>query len=59
MTGNEVKPKALESDEEYFQALEKVSKYFDETPALGSLAGDEFEELLVVIENYEQKHYVI
>ncbi len=59
MTGNEVKPKALESDEEYFQALQRVSKYFDETPVLGSSAGDEFEELLVVIENYEQKHYAI
>jgi antitoxin component HigA of HigAB toxin-antitoxin module len=59
MTGNEVKPKALESDEEYFQALQKVSKYFDETAALDSSAGDEFKELLVVIESYEQKHYVI
>jgi HTH-type transcriptional regulator/antitoxin HigA len=54
-----MKTKLLESDEEYLQALEKVSKYFDQTPALGSSAGDEFEELLIVIESYEQKHYVI
>ncbi len=59
MTNNAMKTKLLESDEEYLQALEKVSKYFDQTPALGSSAGDEFEELLIVIESYEQKHYVI
>lgn len=53
----EIRPLRTEID--YKAALEAVAPYFDQEPEPGSLAGDRFELLLMVIEAYEAKHHAI
>jgi len=53
----EIRPLRTEAD--YKAALEAVAPYFDLEPEPGSLEGDRFELLLMVIEAYEAKHHAI
>ena len=53
----EIRPLRTEAD--YQAALEVVARYFDQEPELGSVEGDRFELLLMVIEAYESKYYAI
>lgn len=53
----EIRPLRTEAD--YHAALEVVAPYFDQEPEPGSIEGDRFELLLMVIEAYELKHHAI
>ncbi len=53
----EIRPLRTEAD--YQAALEVVAPYFDQEPEPGSIEGDRFELLLMVIEAYESKHHAI
>ena len=52
-----MKLKILKTEEDYQQALKQLEKVFD-APA-DSEQGDEAELLMLLIENYESKHYPI
>ncbi|MCT4712823.1 transcriptional regulator [Enterobacteriaceae bacterium H11S18] len=51
----DVKP--IRSEEEYQAALRIVSPMFDNEPALGTPEGDYMEVMVLLIEDYEKKHY--
>jgi HTH-type transcriptional regulator / antitoxin HigA len=51
--------KVIKSETEYSQALKKADAYFENPPKTGTEEGDEFELLLLVIKEYEDKHYSI
>lgn len=53
----ELKP--IHNEEEYELALAEASIYFDKEPAPGTKKADRFEMLLLLIESYEKKHYVV
>lgn len=53
----EIRPLRTEAD--YKAALEAVAPYFELEPEPGSLDGDRFELLLMVIEAYETKYHAI
>lgn len=53
----EIRPLRTEAD--YQAALAVVAPYFDQEPEPGSIEGDRFELLLMVIEAYESKHHAI
>lgn len=51
--------KPIHTKIEYEAALREVAAYFDNEPAPGTADGDRFEILVMLIENYEAKHYQI
>ena len=51
--------KVLKSEKEYEEALERAEMYFANPPKMGSLEGDQFELLLLVIKEYEDRYYPI
>ena len=53
----ELKP--IKTEHDYSVALREVSAFFDTEPEPGTADGDRFEILMMLIENYEQKHHVI
>ena len=53
----ELKP--IKTKVEYKKALRTAAAYFDHEPQLGTQEADDFEILLILIENYEAKHYAI
>lgn len=53
----ELKP--IRTEQDYSAALSEVSAFFDKEPEPGTPAGDRFEILMMLIENYEQKHHAI
>jgi len=53
----EIRPLRTEAD--YQVALEVVAPFFDQEPEPGSIEGDRFELLVMVIEAYESKHHAI
>ena len=53
----ELKP--IRTEQDYSAALSEVSAFFDKEPEPGTPDGDRFEILMMLIENYEQKHYAI
>jgi HTH-type transcriptional regulator/antitoxin HigA len=52
-----MKYKLLKTKNEYEQALNRLDEIFDAKP--NTPQGDEFELLSLIIDNYEEKHYVI
>lgn len=56
-TYKELKP--IRTDDDYQSALREVSVFFDAEPAPGTVAGDRFEILLMLVEAYEAKQYPI
>ena len=57
MTMQAIRP--IRSKKDYEAALREVSAYFDNEPEPGSVEGDHFEILTLVIESYEAKHFAI
>lgn len=53
----EIRP--LRNEADYKAALEAVAPYFDKEPEFGSIEGDRFELLMMVIEAYESKRHPI
>ena len=53
----ELKP--IHNEAEYELALAEASIYFDKEPTPGTKKADRFEILLLLIQSYESKHYVI
>ncbi len=53
----ELKP--IHNDAEYESALAEASLYFDREPTPGTKKADRFEILLLLIESYEAKHYLM
>ena len=53
----ELKP--IHNEAEYESALAEASIYFDKEPTPGTKKADRFEMLLLLIQSYESKHYVI
>ncbi len=51
--------KIIKNEIEYQAALHKAALYFDNTPQKNTKEGDEFEVLLLIIKDYEDKHFVI
>ncbi|PRC94539.1 putative transcription regulator containing HTH domain [Solimicrobium silvestre] len=51
--------KPIHTEDQYQSALREASKFFNAQPEPGSVDGDRFELLLMVIESYEAKHYPI
>ena len=49
----------IHNDDDYKNALSKVSAYFDNEPAPGTSDGDRFEILLTLVEAYESRHFRI
>ena len=50
---------ALQTEEDYKNALLEVHPYFDTEPMPGSADAERFEQLLELIEAYEVKHKLI
>ena len=57
MARKPVRPIRTEAD--YEAALDEIEEYFENEPKPGSLEGDRFELLTLVIEDYEEKHWPI
>lgn len=53
------KIKPIHSEADYEAALAAVSPLFDNQPEPGSEAGDFLEAMILLIEKYEQEHYLI
>ncbi|HYB09640.1 MAG TPA: XRE family transcriptional regulator [Alphaproteobacteria bacterium] len=53
----EIRPLRTEAD--YDAALKEIEQYFDQEPEPGTPAGDRFDLLALVIEDYERKHWPI
>lgn len=53
----ELKP--IHNEAEYELALAEAALYFDKEPTPGTKKADRFEVLLLLIESYEAKHYVV
>jgi HTH-type transcriptional regulator/antitoxin HigA len=51
--------KLIKSDSEYEIALQKADFFFENPPQIGTEKGDEFELLLLIIKEYEDKYYPI
>ena len=49
----------IDTEQDYKEALQMVSKYFDMEPELNTPESDGFKVLLALIEAYESKHYPI
>lgn len=49
--------KPIKTEEEHELALKRIEKIFDAEP--GTTAGDELEILVLLVEDYEEKHYPI
>ena len=49
----------IHNEQNYCDALERVSVFFDHLPQMNSNEAREFEALLSAIENYELQHYRI
>lgn len=54
-----MKLKPIRTEQDYNAALREVSAFFNKEPEPGSPDGDRFEMLAMLIEDYEQKHYLI
>lgn len=54
-----MKIKPIHSENDYKEALELASVFFDDEPELNSPEGNEFDILLTLIESYEAKHFPI
>lgn len=54
-----MKLKPIRTEQDYNAALRKASAFFNKEPEPGSPDGDRFEMLAMLIEDYEQKHYLI
>jgi HTH-type transcriptional regulator / antitoxin HigA len=51
--------RTLQTEAEYQQALKAVRPYFDEEPAEGTAQAAHFDALVLLIEEYETRHYPI
>jgi HTH-type transcriptional regulator/antitoxin HigA len=51
--------RTLQTEAEYQQALKAVRPYFDEEPAEGTVQAAHFDALVLLIEEYEMRHYPI
>ena len=51
--------KPIRTEEDYRVALREASASFDHEPEPGTPAGDRFEILLMLLEDYERKHHPI
>ncbi len=51
--------RTLQSEDEYNAALQEVRPYFENEPDEGSDAAAHFDALILLIEQYEAKHYPI
>ena len=51
--------KPLRTKRDYKAALKIASAYFDDPPARGSVEADQFEVLVMLIEDYEKTHYPV
>lgn len=49
----------LRSEADYESALEEIERYFESEPKPGSVEGDRFDLLALVIEDYERKHWPV
>jgi HTH-type transcriptional regulator/antitoxin HigA len=49
----------IRSEAEYEAALDEIESYFDKQPEPGTPAGDRFDLLALVIEDYERKHWPV
>lgn len=54
-----MKLKPIRTEQDYDVALREASAFFNKEPEPGSPDGDRFEMLAMLIEDYEQKHYLI
>jgi len=54
-----MKEMILLSEADYDSALDKISRYFELEPEIGSPAADRFDRLAKAIESYERKHWPI
>jgi len=52
-----MKLKPIKTEQDYFQALERLELIFDAVP--GTNEGDELEILGILLENYENEHFPI
>jgi HTH-type transcriptional regulator/antitoxin HigA len=51
--------KPIRNEQEYDMALQEVDRLMGLDPLLGSKESDELEVLVLLIEKYEEKHWVI
>jgi HTH-type transcriptional regulator/antitoxin HigA len=51
--------RTLQSEEEYRAALKAVRPYFEKEPAAGTPEAGHFDALVLLIEQYESRHYEI
>lgn len=51
--------KPIKNEKEYEQALNQADACFANPPKIGTEEGDNFELLLLVIKDYEDKHYSV
>jgi antitoxin component HigA of HigAB toxin-antitoxin module len=49
----------IHNEQNYCDALERASQFFDDPPQMNSQVAEEFQALLSAIENYELRHYRI
>jgi HTH-type transcriptional regulator/antitoxin HigA len=49
----------IQSEAEYDAALAEIERYFEDEPEPGTPAGDRFDLLALVIEDYERRHWAI
>lgn len=49
----------IHNEQNYWDALERASQFFEHPPEMNSKEGMEFQALLSAIENYELQHYPI
>lgn len=54
-----MKIKPIKTDQDYEDALQLASHYFNNEPSLGSEEGDVFEVLLTLIDSYEKSNFPI
>ena len=54
---NHMKYKVIKTEAEYNKALKRFDQIFDAKP--GTIEGDEFELLSLLIDNYEKEHFAI
>src|SRR5262245_20976228 len=54
-----MKLRPIRTEAEYDIALAEVDKYFDHEPEPGTPAGDRFDMLVMLIADYERKHWPI
>jgi 2-amino-4-hydroxy-6-hydroxymethyldihydropteridine diphosphokinase len=49
--------KSIETIQQYGETLEKISKMMNSSPVLLTPAGDDFNHLIALVEDYENRHY--